>query len=157
VSGAFQEIGEPRPRAPYLSVAAIPNDDELIDVVFATSNELATAYFKHYGSFSSLTTLADSFAGFPRDTRDARVVRHEAMRGHAIEFRLAVTNQTRCFALVSGPAGEHEEECWNPSGMRTTVAIPFQFDPAALNDFVAALRRLAAGEYGRAVLHGRRE
>lgn len=157
MSGAFQELDEPLPRAPYLGVAAVPNDDELIDLEFAASNALVAAYFKHYGTFTSLTTLADAFAGFPRDTRDARVVRHEALRGHAIDIRLAVTNATRCFASVSGPAGEDGADSLYPSGMRTTASIPFPFDAAALDDFVAALRRLAAGEYGRAVLVGRRD
>ncbi len=155
MSGAFQELGEPLPQAPSLCVELVDDGFHFSDVALTAVNAFAMLRIEREVVRERVAALAAALSGFPMHGNDVRTWTLEPdLQSPTITVEASGV-PTRCYALLSGFAGNISTGWEQPNHLRSRASICVRFDPASLDEFVAALRRIASLGRGRAVLFGR--
>jgi len=155
VSGAFQELGEPRPTTPSISVAIVYEDAHLVEIELASVARFSSVRAWCYASRDDVGRLADTIRGFPSRTLDERVCTFGGVES-PVELRLHASDDPPCcFATLSAVPGSEWKSSEIPHELQLHSSAVVRFDPAQLDEFVAALHQLRGAARGRAILFGR--
>lgn len=155
MSGAFQELGEPRPVAPSISVAIVYEDAHLVELEFASIAKFSSVRAWTYANRDEIGRFADTLRGFPSNSADERVCLFGSVES-PIEFRLRASDvPPRCYATLTAVPGSEWKSGEVPHELQQRSSAVVRFDPAQLDEFVAALSQLHGSARGRAVLFGR--
>jgi hypothetical protein len=157
VSGAFQELGEPRPAAPSISVAIVYEDAHLVELEFASVAKFSSVRAWCYASRDDVGRLADTLRGFPSHPSDERVCTFGGAES-PVELRLRASDvPPRCYLTLTAVPGSERRSSEIPHELQQRSSTVVRFDPAQLDEFVATLHQLHGAARGRAVLFGRRD
>jgi hypothetical protein len=127
---------------PGLVVAVVYADDDLIEVEIATSNGVFAGTVRAYDAVDAPTRWADALAGFPTRRSDGRdlvigtFADDEAGGGVALRFSV-VDGAGHCTLAVRLRAD-------GASRASASAAFTMAIEPAAVDDFVAALRAMSS-------------
>ena len=138
---------------PFLGARVIWQDEDLVEIELTAANTSFRGCTRVYTTYDALRELASDLRGFPQSL-SSRVL-HEA--GDAAGYSY-VHLEFYCFDDVGHTAARITVEANTLGSSRVEtkdrVVLELQFEPAALDRFVAALDQLVASEDGEATLDG---
>ncbi|MEM7232156.1 MAG: hypothetical protein AAF517_08285 [Planctomycetota bacterium] len=136
-----------------VTIEVIWQDDDMVEVKACATNSEFSGETRVYTVYEDLKSLADELQGFPRNT--SHEVRFEAgVRSRDSYFGI----RFYCFDNAAHTAAQVQAESNVPTEFRReekhAVTLEVHFEPSAVDEFAAQLRRLVESKSGSATLVG---